>query len=51
MESFRKARDQLIMPPRHAYDPEYDVPDQLYSMNGATYVKHCPELRSYLEDV
>ena len=51
METYRKARNQIIIPPRKQYDEDQDVPDELYSMEGEVYTRNDIDVLSFNEKV
>ena len=51
MESYRKAKNQIIKPPRQFYIDDYDLPYELPSLEGEIYSRHDYEVISYNEKV
>jgi hypothetical protein len=51
MESYRKAKDEIIKPPRQYYIDEYDLPFELSSLEGEVYERHDYEIFSYNQKV
>jgi hypothetical protein len=51
METYRKAKDQIIIPPRKQYHENEDVPDELASMEGEVYGRHDLSVLSFNEKV
>lgn len=51
MESYRKAKDQLIKPPRRYYIEEFDLPFEVNSLHGEVYERIDYETTSFHEKV
>ena len=40
MESYRKAKYEIIIPPRNYYTDDYDIPYEHPSLEGQVYARH-----------